>query len=177
MTNYYARPSEILLPLNSKISTIILSPSLKTSETFSTLLSDILEICRSPSVPSGRPINAPKSTIFFTVPSYLSPTWYFIFSILGAFAIHSICALAPDTSLLFLPVTFTLPSTQVGLTYTFARVSGVVRIDPNDTDSISGGGTGKYLELDTLNDTVVLKCTHIGNWEIVGGYGTYSYES
>ena len=74
-------------------------------------------------------------------------------------------------------VVLTLPAATVGLNYRAVRTaSHALRLDPNGSEVIRGGGAGKYLELDTDGDSVELECCVAGEWEIVGGYGTYAYE-
>lgn len=73
---------------------------------------------------------------------------------------------------------FSLPVAQAGLKYTFVAVDNFdLYVRPDGTDTIRGGGAGKYLNLDTQGDSVVLECFIANEWEIVGGYGTYAYEA
>lgn len=74
-------------------------------------------------------------------------------------------------------VTYSLPAATVGLKFTFARVStNYIRIDPNGTNQIRGGGAGKYLSLDTDGTNVTLQCVVATIWEIVSSVGTTSFE-
>jgi hypothetical protein len=74
-------------------------------------------------------------------------------------------------------ITFALPDARAGKEYSFHRISPqTVRIDPNGTDVIRGGGAGKYLSLDTNGANVTLRCVVTNTWEILSSYGTLSYE-
>jgi hypothetical protein len=75
-------------------------------------------------------------------------------------------------------VTYSLPAAVVGLKFTFVNVSGAyyVRVDPNGTNQIRGGGAGKYLSLDSDGSNVTLQCVIATIWEIVSVYGTTSYQ-
>jgi hypothetical protein len=74
-------------------------------------------------------------------------------------------------------ITMYLPPATPGLELTFYRVTSQnVRIRPDGSETIRGGGAGKYMDLDTDGDSVKLKCLVAGYWEIVEGYGTYYYE-
>jgi hypothetical protein len=75
-------------------------------------------------------------------------------------------------------ISWHLPPATPGLQFTFVRIaSQTVRLDPNGSEVIRGGGAGKYLELDHDGDNVTLKCLTNGTWEIIGGYGSYMFES
>ena len=75
-------------------------------------------------------------------------------------------------------ITWHLPPATQGLQFTFGRIaSQAVRLDPSGSEVIRGGGAGKYLELDHNGDNVTLKCLTNGTWEIIGGYGSYAFES
>jgi len=71
----------------------------------------------------------------------------------------------------------TLPPAKVGMKVGFIRLANfTMRIDPDGTETIMGGGAGKYLELDTTYDSAFLQCVTNGRWEIVTSYGTLAYE-
>lgn len=76
-------------------------------------------------------------------------------------------------------VTLTLPAGEdnIGGRFSFVRsVTQTFRIDPDGTETIQGGGAGKYLELDTDGDSVTLEW--INNlWEIMAINGTVAYEA
>ncbi len=76
-------------------------------------------------------------------------------------------------------VAFSLPAATVGLgPYGFVRIADFsVTIDPNLTEVIQGGGAGKYLELDTVGDSVIIECHEAGRWELMASNGTLAYES
>jgi hypothetical protein len=73
-------------------------------------------------------------------------------------------------------LTFTLPPLEGGLEFTFIRAAAfVIHIDPDSTETIRGGGAGKYLSLDTNGSSVTLLSN--GNyWELLSSNGTLSYE-
>lgn len=74
-------------------------------------------------------------------------------------------------------VTINLPTAELALKYTMIRsASYAFRANPHAAELIRGGGAGKYLELDTDGDNVVLECFTTGIWDIVGGHGTHTYE-
>ena len=74
-------------------------------------------------------------------------------------------------------VTALLPASIPNLSFTFIRTASFdLRIDPNGTDTIRGGGAGKYLSLDSDGASVTLRCVSAGTWEIVASHGTISYE-
>jgi len=71
-----------------------------------------------------------------------------------------------------------LPAGQAGLKYTFRRIANAsFRVDPNGSESIRGGGAGKYLQLGANGDFVTLEWdTSSSVWEILETRGTLSYE-
>jgi hypothetical protein len=74
-------------------------------------------------------------------------------------------------------VEYSLPTTVVGLKFTFVRISSnYIRLDPNGTEQIRGGGAGKYLSLDSDGANVTLQCVVANIWEIVSTSGTTSFE-
>ena len=81
-------------------------------------------------------------------------------------------------------ITFSLPSATgsasnfpYGLVYRFYNIVGsqVIRLDPNGTNVIRGGGAGKYAEIPTFT-SIELTCITSGYWEITGLNGTVTYE-
>lgn len=74
-------------------------------------------------------------------------------------------------------VTYTLPAATSGLKFTFVRIaSNYIRLDPNGTNQIRGGGAGKYLSLDADGTNITIQCAVANIWEIVSVYGTTSFE-
>lgn len=72
--------------------------------------------------------------------------------------------------------TVTLPVSVPGLWYSFQAIADFdLQIDPDGSEVIRGGTAGQYLSLDTLGDSVTLRCFAAGTWEIVCGYGSYTY--
>ena len=75
-------------------------------------------------------------------------------------------------------VTFTLPAVATNLEFEFVRVADyAVRLDPDGSEAIAGGGAGKYLELGAVGSTVRLGRMADGTWYVMSGYGTISFES
>ncbi|OGM25780.1 hypothetical protein A3A76_01610 [Candidatus Woesebacteria bacterium RIFCSPLOWO2_01_FULL_39_23] len=83
-------------------------------------------------------------------------------------------------------VTFTLPTAGASgegpyarnMLVRFVRVdSQTVRVDPASTQVIRGGGSGKYLSLDTDGASVTLLNVKASYWEIIAQTGTVSFES
>lgn len=75
-------------------------------------------------------------------------------------------------------VEFDLPIGRVGLAFDFVRVaSQLVRIDPNGTDIIGTGGAGKYLEMQSDNSLISLRCYSANEWVVVSETGTNVYEA
>lgn len=69
--------------------------------------------------------------------------------------------------------TYLLPKAVVSLEYTFTRAEDyVVYLVPQMDDSINGNPIGKAAVMNTLNDTVHLKCTVDGNWDIYAQTGS-----
>lgn len=74
-------------------------------------------------------------------------------------------------------VVYNLPPATVGLQFGFAQVvSNNMQIDPNGTESIRGGGAGKYLQLGAVGTSVTLVCRVAGIWDIIQSNGTTSFE-
>lgn len=74
--------------------------------------------------------------------------------------------------------TLNLPAAVIGQRYEFIRTdSHDMRIEPDGSEVIRGGGAGKYLELDTDGDSVVLECFVDGKWEIMASNGTLAFEA
>jgi hypothetical protein len=74
-------------------------------------------------------------------------------------------------------VTFTLPAATQGMRMNFIRIAGyALRIDPDGSEVIRGGGAGKYLSLDSNGASVTLECVTDGTWEIVSSTGTACFE-
>lgn len=73
--------------------------------------------------------------------------------------------------------TYTWPAAVPGLEFTFLRVATFpLRGDPDGTDTIRGGGAGKYVQLNADGDFVKIKCMVAGTWEIVEFRGTFTFE-
>jgi hypothetical protein len=74
--------------------------------------------------------------------------------------------------------TFSLPAGSAGQEYEFVRIaSQTLRVDPDGTEVIRGGGAGKYLQLDADGDRVRLAWDATsGVWEIANVVGTPSFE-
>lgn len=74
--------------------------------------------------------------------------------------------------------TLTLPAGAPGLRMRFLCVNAHdLRIDPNGSETIRGGGAGKYLELETIGEAVELLWNPSASvWEIVASNGTLSFE-
>lgn len=74
-------------------------------------------------------------------------------------------------------VVYNLPPAVTGLQFGFAQVLGTaMRLDPNGTEIIRGGGAGKYLELGATGTSVTITCRVTGAWEIIQSNGTTSFE-
>ena len=75
-------------------------------------------------------------------------------------------------------ITGTLPVAAVGLEYVFVRneTGNDLRVDPNGTETIRGGGAGKYLELNADGESATLKCFKLLEWEVIASNGTLSFE-
>lgn len=74
-------------------------------------------------------------------------------------------------------VAYNLPAAVAGRQYRFYRkASQTMRIDPNGSEVIRGGGAGKYLSLDSDGALASLECMVDGTWEIVDLRGTTSFE-
>jgi len=75
---------------------------------------------------------------------------------------------------------YTLPAATPGLNYTFGAggttASSFVRLEPNGSEVIRGGGAGKYMELGSLGAQASLRCDIAGTWEVVSSSGTTSFE-
>lgn len=75
-------------------------------------------------------------------------------------------------------VTAALPAARPNLEFVFIRTdSQVLRVDPNGSETIRGGGAGKYLSLDSDGASVTLKCVSSGLWEIISSTGSTSFEA
>lgn len=75
-------------------------------------------------------------------------------------------------------ITAALPASRQNLEYRFTRTdSQNLRIDPNGSETIRGGGAGKYLSLDSDGASAHLKCFSAGTWEVLSSNGTVSYEA
>lgn len=74
-------------------------------------------------------------------------------------------------------VTLTLPAAHPGHELQFYALAAgqVLRLDPASSETIRGGGAGKYAQL-ASGTTVTLKCVVAGTWEVVGLVGTITYE-
>jgi hypothetical protein len=75
-------------------------------------------------------------------------------------------------------VTFNLSSAVAGTRYTFVRNNATyaLRIDPSGSETIRGGGAGKYLSLNSDGASVTLACVEAGKWEILSSFGTTAFE-
>jgi len=78
----------------------------------------------------------------------------------------------------FTTTEYNLPLATAGLEYSFVRVAPgqIIRIDPDGNDVIRGGGSGKYLSLDSDGCFVTLHCYISGYWEIIDKSGMTSFE-
>jgi hypothetical protein len=73
--------------------------------------------------------------------------------------------------------TSVLPIATPGLWFRFIRTAAhALRVDPDGSEVIRGGGGGKYLELDADGESVTLFCFAAGTWEIVASNGSPAYE-
>lgn len=74
-------------------------------------------------------------------------------------------------------VTYVLPAAVAGMQFAFSRIASyAVRVDPNGSEVIRGGGAGKYASLDTDGGRLHLRCHTDGIWDLISSYGTISYE-
>lgn len=80
-------------------------------------------------------------------------------------------------------VVLTLPTATPGLEFFFAvGAAQELRIDPQDTETISApdtgvpGAVGKYLSADAVGETLHLVCCVAGNWNVIGATGTWTAE-
>ena len=74
-------------------------------------------------------------------------------------------------------IEFDLPAATTGQRYSFNRIENyAVRVDPNGTDFIGDGAAGKYLEI-TARGQVNIECITNGEWEVVGGSATFTFEA
>jgi hypothetical protein len=73
-------------------------------------------------------------------------------------------------------IRFDLPALTAGMRFTFSRIANYgVRIYPNGSETIAGGGAGKYLEI-TTRGPVEIECFTNGEAEVVGGAAVYEVE-
>lgn len=73
-------------------------------------------------------------------------------------------------------IEFDLPAATAGMKYYFNRIASyAVRLDPNGSETIGEGAAGKYLEI-TTRGQVALECLTAGEWEVVGGSVTFTWE-
>ena len=69
-----------------------------------------------------------------------------------------------------------MPPFTVGMRFEITRISDFAfRVDPNGSETIAGGGAGKYLEV-TSRGSVILECLQAGSLEVVGGSATWVME-
>lgn len=76
-------------------------------------------------------------------------------------------------------IVFTLPAaTDYYGPMTFTNVTGThtIQIDPNGSNYITGGGAGKYCELDAIGDSITIRIIASGIWQIISSYGTPAFE-
>lgn len=71
--------------------------------------------------------------------------------------------------------TFTLPAAKAGMEYSFIAAAAAVRAEPSGSESIRGGGAGKYLEI-PAGGGATLRCVADGSWEIFLSRGTLAFE-
>jgi hypothetical protein len=80
-------------------------------------------------------------------------------------------------------ITFALPAATVGQRYDFVVMAAQeLRIDPNGTETISlptgvQQAAGKYIGADAPGEYIQLVCVKAGQWNAVGGVGTWTAES
>jgi hypothetical protein len=73
---------------------------------------------------------------------------------------------------------FNTIESNIGTEITFVRESSfALRIDPYTTETIRGGGSGKYMSLDSDGANVTLRLVSLNMWEIISSYGTITYEA
>lgn len=74
-------------------------------------------------------------------------------------------------------ITFSAPASVAGMSVLIYRATAqAVRFDPNGTETVGGGGSGKYLELQSDKGFVRLRCISAGAWVIAESAGTIAYE-
>lgn len=74
-------------------------------------------------------------------------------------------------------ITALLPAAKINAKYNFIRTDAFTfRVDPNGTEIIMGGGSGKYLSLDSDGCSVGLFCASSGVWQIISNSGTTSFQ-
>lgn len=86
-------------------------------------------------------------------------------------------------------ITFTLPAATVGLHYIFvvraaSGTSWKTRIDPNGSETLEtaavprvASAAGKYIEADTIGESIHLQCLEAGKWSIYRFEGTWTVEA
>ncbi len=73
--------------------------------------------------------------------------------------------------------TWQLPAAAVGLEYYFTRNDAqVMDLEPDGTDTIRGGGAGKYLRMNAAGNFVKLVCRTVNIWEVEQAVGAYTFE-
>jgi hypothetical protein len=73
--------------------------------------------------------------------------------------------------------TLALPAAVPGMGRPFVRVTASdFKLDPNGTDEFRGRGAGKFLNMDTIGDSVTIRCFVAGTWDIVASSGTLAFE-
>lgn len=80
-------------------------------------------------------------------------------------------------------ITFSLPAATVGQMYTFVvKATQELRIDPNGTETISlltgvQQAAGKYIGADANGEYIDIVCVKAGEWNAIGGVGTWTAEA
>lgn len=80
-------------------------------------------------------------------------------------------------------ITLALPAATVGQWYDFVVMAAQeLRIDPNGTETISlltgvQQAAGKYIGADAAGEYIQIRCVKAGQWNAVGGVGTWTAEA
>jgi hypothetical protein len=80
-------------------------------------------------------------------------------------------------------ITFALPAATVGQWFDFVVMAAQeLRIDPNGTETISlptgvQQAAGKYIGADAAGEYIQIVCVKAGQWNAIGGVGTWTAES
>lgn len=74
-------------------------------------------------------------------------------------------------------VTHSLPDAVIGLSFTFlCSAAQPVRFTPKPTQTVRGGGVGKWCQIGAIGEFATIECMATGFWEIVRSKGTPTFQ-